>query len=371
MNDFSDITPPASRPGEADGELLLAYLAGELDEAAATRLESRLVAEPGLRGALERERALGELFAAASPPPPPGAGDRLRARLAAERETMAAAAAPSAMPSTDAASAPASLDAARARRRPGRVRWSVIGSVAAVLVALAVVGANVLAGGFTGGAADLALEDDDDAAGARDLADAATGGEGEAGEDGEAGTMAAPDAAAESGPMLEDADDTATDMDTAEGAADGAAADAEETLEGDDELPPTFRIVGPEIVDERVRLADEDSLALHLTDRPGVAGLLGTMPPEAAELADAFATAVRDADVFGDGRRPDACLDAVTRHAVGMPVPARVERLVFQGIPVTAYVLATSSGVEGTLDQLEAWVVDDSCATQQYLLLPS
>jgi anti-sigma factor RsiW len=115
-----------------DGELLSAYLAGELDEPATAALEQRLAADGGLRAQLEVQREVQEALAAIrAPAAPAGAGERLRARLAAERsaeppadsEPVSERAAGPSEPS----SAVTSLDAARARRRPGGISWAAVG----------------------------------------------------------------------------------------------------------------------------------------------------------------------------------------------------------------------------------------------------
>jgi hypothetical protein len=327
-------------PSPADGDQLSAYLAGDLDDAEVAALEARLGAEPALRDELERQRELQEAFAGLrAPAMPAGAGDRLRARLAAERTAVAEEGGSEA---SEEAPAPISLDAARARRRPGGIAWSAIGGVAAALVAVAVVGAGVLR---TGGS---------------DTADLASGG---AADSGEARAYLDEGTADDDRLSLE----SAPQADTGEAAAGGA--DGVETLDAPAAAEASVR---PILADDGVVLGDEVAVRDHLSGRQEAQGLLGLAGADAQEVAAAFAVAVRGGAPFADGTRPDACLDTVLADAPGPVVPARVEAVTYAGLPALAYVLVTAPSPDGALERVEAWVLEPTgCATRLVVSLPT
>lgn len=107
---------------DADGELLSAWLAGDLDPQGSDEVERRLSAEPELSTRLDRVHdTLIALRGLDDVAPPPGAAERLRARLDAEQPHPAPV---------------ASLERARRRRAS---RLPVLGAVAAVVAILALI----------------------------------------------------------------------------------------------------------------------------------------------------------------------------------------------------------------------------------------
>jgi anti-sigma-K factor RskA len=332
-------------PPDSDGELISAYLAGELDAAAAAAVELRIAAEPALRAACERQRHLLELLAdVGSPPPPAGYGDRLRQRLARERGASNVD-----RDASDVDAEPARDDLADARRRRTTpLRWGPVAGVAAALVAVALVGTNVLTG-LRGGDTDIAMDAADDSA--RDFLD------GEAPEEESfAQAESADELALE---QTDDAEDDAVDADTFDRAADAPAAGA---------AP-----VGPSIVSQApqdVVLDDADAVDQHLRGLPGAEGLLGRAGQEAADLAAAFRVAIQRAEVLPDGTPPAACLDTVTTGAAGPAVPVHVEPLTYDGTAALAYVVVSASAGGEVLDRVEAWVIaPQTCATRLFLNL--
>lgn len=107
---------------DADGELLSAWLAGDLDPQGSDEVERRLSAEPELSARLDRVHdTLIALRGLDDIAPPPRAGERLRARLEAEQPRP---------------SPVASLERARRRRAS---RLPVLGAVAAVVAVIALI----------------------------------------------------------------------------------------------------------------------------------------------------------------------------------------------------------------------------------------
>lgn len=217
-----------------DDAQLAAYLDGELDELSARRLEARLAEDPELGRRLDRIHDV--LLALREPDevePPPGLSERLTARL--EQEGASAARPAAARPR-----------ATETRREGWLSSWyRQLGTAAAVLVGLALLGGGLIAlVGPQGG---------DDAA---DVAeDAAESADDHSAQEERRDT----DDSAESAPQA--GDDAATmDADESdEGAADGDAG-VEEDDGGDDEAAesaPRWTIPGELSPEEAARLADE------------------------------------------------------------------------------------------------------------------
>ena len=324
---MTDHPPPrgSAPPDPPDGEVLSAYLSGDLDEAAAAALEGRLADDPDLARRLDATaRVLASLRGVDEVALPPDAGRRLRDRLAAEPD----AAEPDA--AGDAAVAP--LDA---RRHPP---WRAVAGVAAGLAALALVGGGLLQALGTRGT-DVALEG------------SAPGGQAE--ERARPETMEAPAAG-----------------EVPEGDLEGFA-QQEGTADEQDAVPPALDAAprpadGPVILDEEVVLTGETDGRARYQGLPEVAGLLGEPVPSAAGRAAAYRAAVAEAPAFGSGVRPGVCLAQAGR---GDPViPVRVESVVHEGRPALAYVLVSAMEGSPTLDRAEAWIMDPSGCTPRLLL---
>jgi anti-sigma factor RsiW len=133
-------------PHHRDDELLSAYLAAELDDAATAELEARLAADAALRARLDGVHdVVVALRGLDDVDPPAGYARRLRERLDTERGT--------AVPGQV-----VSLDPVRARRRG---TWRSVGTAAAALVFVAAIGTAVARwdGRVDGGGGDLAAVD--------------------------------------------------------------------------------------------------------------------------------------------------------------------------------------------------------------------
>jgi hypothetical protein len=159
---------------DLDGELLSAWLSGDLDADRAENLERRLAAEPELAARLDLvHHTIVALRDLDTVEPPPGMSERLRERLAAERAQVP------------------SLAAARVRRRS---RWPVLGAAAAVVVLLAAVPVLTRALGGDGGGdaaqeAEFSLESAEGGADDDEMAE-------------EDAAAAAPEPAAGGGPVI-------------------------------------------------------------------------------------------------------------------------------------------------------------------------
>jgi hypothetical protein len=352
---MNDHLRPASPPPDADGELLSAYLSGELDDAATARLEERLAAEPPLAAALEGQRVVRELLAATAPvQPPAGYGDRLRQRLAEERRAggpAAATAHPEAVTTDE-------LAAARARR--GRaLRWGKVSGIAAAFVAVALIGGNVLSGlGGDDTTADVAMEATDGEA--REFLDGT-----DAGLEMDDDTIDTDTADEQELATLEAEADDASD--------DGAVDDTDDAPAAGDHRAAAAQPSEPVIGSEDgapVNLPDDAAVGEHLRGRPEAEGVLGISGTEARDLAAAFEVAVRRAAPFPDGTSPSACLDTAIDGTAGPAVPVRVEPAIYDDTASLAYLVVTSSGDGGTLDRIEAWVIESRlCTTRLFLNL--
>ncbi|HUH07256.1 MAG TPA: hypothetical protein VML96_05540 [Egibacteraceae bacterium] len=329
------------RPSEfaalAEGEALSAYLSGDLDPGATESLEARLREDPELSARLERMRQMLEsLRRVEDVSPPHGYAGRLRDALEAARAHGA----------TTAAGAPAeagggeqevrSIASAPSRRRAA---WAALGTVAAGLIALAVVGPNVLR--FAGSASEDAAE-----GGAAPI---------EAAQDtmdfaGEATEESAP---ADDGAMAEDLGDA--------GETEAQAAPAEEAEVSRASQPPV-------IVDEGAALADEAALTEHFSGLPEALELLGTDLAAAEDLAAAYRVALQREHTFASGAQPADCVEPLTADAGAPLVLARAESLTYDGAPALAYLLVGAASESQSLDRVELWVVDpDSCRTRVFL----
>ena len=303
---MTDASPPT-----ADGELLSAYLAGELDAADAELLEHRLDAEPALAAQLDvLASALVELHDADEAEVPDGFGQRLATRLEQERSG---------------AKPVASLDRARERRADAAKPkwWVAVGTVAAVAAAGALMASGVLRGLGAGGASEDSAE--------------ITAAEGDdAGRDG--------------------ASESAADV--------PAQAPVPESQSGRASAAPA-RPTEPIIREEAaVRLRREGALGRRYVNDPQVIGMLGTPLDEAADLAASFTQTIQNAPPFDDGTAPAACLATATGGAEQPLVPVLVEALQYQATPAVAYVLVTAAPDAEELDRVEVWVLErQGCAT--------
>lgn len=296
---MSDPTPPD--PHDPD-QRLGAWLDGDLSESRAQAVAAEIESDPELAARLEALREVRERLAGSGTAEvPEGFAARVRQAVAAE-----AGSPPAGEEATHGDGPPAAASLADARaRRTRRRRLVAAGSVAAALVAVAVIAP--LAG-------DLPTASDD--AGSFDLAQ-------EAGE----------------------ADDTAGAP--SEGARDHADTGEEAQLEAQDAEPTDEDSAAtsggdlPVVVDQQREFAGRRALVAHASDRPEATRLLGTGPRRAAELADRSAATLRRAEPFADGTDPAACLRPLTDAVDGPAVIARVERLAVDGRTFTAHVVVS------------------------------
>lgn len=320
-----------------DGELLSAYLLGDLDEAQASALDERLAAEPPLAARLDATReAIEALSGLDAVSPPAGYTERLRTRLAAERAAVsdsdaarAAAAAQASRPSQVAQeqTAVGDLDAARAGRAR---RWQPLAYAAAVVL-VAVVGLAALAtvlGPIRSGQQDSVATLDE----------------------------AAEDSADDTAELFAEPD--AGDGDQAVPAPEASPEGAESDWAGTTDRGT--RPSQPAIVDAGVVLADEAAAREHFAG-VGAEAFLGLEREEAEEVGRSFAVAVRRAEPFAStGVAPAVCLEQVSAEAAGPVVPAHVEAVRYAGADAVAYVLATASLEADSVDRLELWITAPS-----------
>jgi hypothetical protein len=97
-------------------------------------------------------------------------------------------------------------------------------------------------------------------------------------------------------------------------------------------------------------------------------GLIGLAVDDADDLARSFAVAIQREEAFASGHEPGACLDVVTASTEQPVVVTRVESVVYEGARGVAFVSVTARAGSGTLDRLEAWVLEaDGCTPRLYL----
>lgn len=332
-----DTFPPSS-----DDQMLSSYLLGELSQDAADSFEEQLAADPALAAQLDAlAAALVTLGGHDDAVLPEGMDERLADRLEQER----------------AGANVASLDRARERRAGSRGWWTAIGTAAAVVAVGTVMATNVLRDTSTsGGLASGGVEST-----ALDAGDAGATGD-------DAGTMMTESAEVEE--FSADADAPAEDPADAPAlaqppaaarAGDAASGGAGAGTAADNEVAAPD---APVLLDEQAVVRSRAALRRRYADAPEVVGLLGMPVKRAADVADAFTSAVQDAAPFAGGAAPADCLDTVTTAARRPLVPARVETVRYDGTAALAYVLVTASPDADELDRVETWVVDpDGCAT--------
>lgn len=369
-------------------EQLAAFLAGELDEPAATRMQARIDHEPAVaRLADQLADLLAELGQVDQVDPPEGYEQRLRAGLEA-RTGQRLPAPDSAALSTSGAAAATGWATAPAERLPRRPepsdRYARLGAVLAVaaglLVVLATVGVLVNVG--TGGDSEtadsmVAGEDGDEAAPA--AANAGGGDEpAEFSAAGDATDAAAPEAAAAAtaDEVEEDAPAAAVESDD-EGAAgafaDSAdnstlgrtgAADADGTAtaaeEAATEAAMARQAVGPAVLDLVVE-ADDAGLSTLVGGDPAVQSLLGRPAAVAAELSRGHVEDLQSHEPFTDGTPAARCVAEILEQAGSPAIPAVTARIEAPDGPALAIALVGSTAGE-LLDTAEVWIIEpDSC----------
>jgi hypothetical protein len=331
-------------PTADDGELLSAYLAGELDDPTAAGLERRLADEPRLAAQLDAlADALVMLGGFDHAQTPDGFDERLATRL------------------TQATSV-ADLDEHR-RRKAAPTQWLRIGTVAAVLALGAVMAGTMLRGDNLQVAGQDSAEMSGSESAAMDTAALESG------------------ASRPSAPVLLD--------DDVEVAGEDALRSRYETVPevqgllgvSRDEAEELAMVFGDAISGHSLADTSEESAAaggaadsdvLSSGDDAGSTGDGATgeeaeaPAPEAAQAPEA----ATDASADSRAAAGDACLAAITKDAGAPLVPVRVETLRYDGQPAIAYVLVTATPDSETLDRTEVWVVRPTdCATivfQQY-----
>ena len=294
----------------SDDDLLTAYLTGELDAADAAALEERLLADPGLAARLDAlADALVALQGLDDVDVPDGFEQRLAQRLEAESNVV---------------------DLAQARQRRAR-RWYAVGSAAAILAAVTVVGVGFLPRGGQDADAPPSV-----AMQAEEAAEEAAG-------DGTGVTQR--DAPTEP---------AAEDMTL-------AAPEAADSAEGDDEAGGTTAggsagsapAAPAPMAQAAVELYSRADLRRHFRDA-GATALLGE-PVDGRQ-----ARAQREAMAAGD-------LPCQRRLADGAVVTSAL-RVRFADEPAVAYAVVTASGE--VFDQAHVLVFNrDSCATLARLRL--
>lgn len=346
MTDDLDFDPTAD-------DALSAYLASDLDEEQTAAVEARLADDPAAAARLDAlADALVELGGPDDVAEPDGFAQRLDARLAAERAQL-----------------PVSLDERRARRSRSTSWWAGVGSVAAAVVAVAVVGGNSLLGTQMGGEdAGVAMEE-------------SAGGDGATAYDASGDALSA----APPGPLVLDENVRL----------DGPAALKRRYVA----LDESGAILGTAVADAPA-LADQFTAALGADTTvaqmskpaPATAGDADAGTGEAAvddtAKAEEFATEARNAPaapsaVEGGGgaaavagasralaRNAAQCLPTITEGAAEPLVPVRVETVRYRGAAAFAYVFVTATPKADVLDRTEVWIVKRAdCATivfQQY-----
>ena len=335
-------------PTAADGELLSAYLAGELDAAETAELEHRLASEPKLAAQLD---TLADVLVALggydTVDEPAGFAQRLDERLAA-------------------ASAPADL-AAHRRRRAASTQWLRIGSVAAVIALGAVMaGTMVRSGGGGTVAMDSAMDEGATSEAAAALSD--------------------PGTSRPAAPVILD-DNVAVAGKEALRLRYSDVPEAQGLLGVPRDEAAELAVAFTEAVSNRgERSAVQESAVTSGSDAKtaGDAGTGGGAGDETESAGDGEADAAAappapDPDAARDleSRRRavraaagDRCLAAIIREADAAPVPVRVETVRYDGEPAVVYVLVTATPRSAELDRMEVWVVrPDDCTVivfQQY-----
>ncbi|WP_370325879.1 hypothetical protein [Euzebya sp.] len=351
-------------------EQLAAFLAGELDGAAADALQDRIDAEPWVAHlADEMADLLVELGGVDDVTPPPGYADRLADALAAEiGHPLPAAPDPRALAATGAAAATgwAEQHTGPRGRRPGSARPAGRGSggdrrrrltralaVAAVFVVIGVATVGVLDGGLFGSASDSGSDEGAEfAQDEREVLQAGDAAEDDAADgdaaDGDAAATEAEDPAVAAAPApTEEVADAAAE----EGSA-GAGADALIAIDG-----PAVLDLGP---------VDPADLGPVLTEDPATQALLGLDATAAADRARAHADELLRA-TYPDQTPAGTCVREVLDAAGPDLVPAVAATAELPDGPVIAFALVRSAGGEA-LDAVDVWVVDPStCAVQQVI----
>lgn len=289
-----------------------AWLDGDLTGADAQAFTAELDADPELAERVEAIRAVRERLIGADVAEAPS-------DFAARVSQAVAGEGGDAHPGSGPSEEPTSIEALRERRARRRRVTAAIGSVAALLVAVAVVTPLVT---VQQDAADLDTADApaDDAAGSAE---------------GDSGSVESES----------QHDEEAFDAD------DQDARGLEELRAG------TSAGSVPLVVDEQTTFDSPSALLAHFDGRPEAVELLGAPPREAAALAEETAAELADADTFTDGTRPDACVDRLAADADGPVVFSRVERLILDGEPLTAHLVVTGPAGE-PLERIVVAVLD-------------
>lgn len=300
------MTDPTS-PGDRDDldDRIGAWLDGELPGDEAEAFTARLADDVDLARRVEAVRAVRERLAgAAQAGVPAGFAQRVGAAVAAE-----------AVPADDGADGAASLDAAR-RRRQQRRRRVAVGSVAAALVAMAVIVPTLEERLVPSGSSDHAEVAGDQAASGG--ADPGSGDAAETDEDSQPSRLEGA-GQPEAGPGSP-AGDTGAELSQQ---ARSSASDA------------------PVIVRRRRAASRPAALVAHFSDVPPAQGLLGTSSAGATRLARRSAARLREAEPLDEATPAAACAAEVAADVPGPAVFARVQPVRLDGAPLLAHVVVT------------------------------
>ncbi len=294
-----DTWPPP--PGD-DAELS-AYLAGDLDDLAARRLEARLAEDPALAARLDQiADILAELRAVDTVEPPEGLAERVQTHVAPVTIPPEAPASPR---GETIAQQPAA--ATRGRRFVQTPRR--LGAVAAAVAAVALVGGITL---LTSPAGDDVAEEAED-------------------------RMTTLDDAQEEAP--------APDADEApEAAGDGP--------QGEEARPDAESGVAEDLVDDP---RDDVATSSAVSDAQA---LLGTPADDADAAADEQWTVLAEGPPLQDGSDPSACRLDLRDDPADVVVPVAVVSGTLDGREVASYLVA--AGADGPLERVEVVTVEAS-----------
>lgn len=392
---------------------LAAFLAGELDEPAATRLQARIDSEPDVaRVADQMADMLAQLGQVDSVEPPQGYAERLRLAL---QEQTGVQLPPAGLDARRVAASGAAAATGWARpapegplsSRPGPVdRFPRLGRVLAVaagVVVLAVAVVSVFGGqsqmdssGETTAADAGSATSDDTVALGRDDATAAAefnaaeesmdDVEAAAAEDESDGDAMTESLEAPQQTEMQENGQGEADGQAAEEAEDSVPADADPAAEATEEqipgeAPPavpqtpapatsppspeavagpdadtTLGVIGPVVLD--LGRVDDDEAVRTLVGRdPAAQGLLGTDASLASQLATDYQQTLAAADPYSDAIPADRCVADVLQSTPTAAVPAVAARIDQPSGPAIAIALVSSTTGD-VLDTVQVVVVD-------------
>ena len=358
-------------PTPADGELLSAYLAGDLEPEEARALEQRLGREPRLAARLEdTHRLLMALRRIDEVEVPDGFRSRLHERLEAERATgEGRVSSPVAAPQRESLrrrigtgggshSMFARSHLGRSRPAHRQRRSNALTAIAAAIAAFAVIGLGTMAlwfGGLGGGAEEASMAGGDSAATDESVQSLAQEDVGPAAAAGSAeGRTDAAGEAADATVMEEDEEAAGAEADAPVG---GEEAPGTSALGAAPETPGDL----PVLRDEGVVLDSVEEARAYFTGLPEVTALLGTAASDSPARADAFRERLAEVEDAYPGTPVATCLEETSAAAGGQAVPVRLETVVYEGEPSLAFVFVAPDEGGEELNRVRVGIVDASC----------